>query len=112
MGVTNFIYKTIREFDVEIYRYGGEEFCIISKEDRVLSREIFESLRKNIKNLNFVFNNTRVVVSISTGVAFREKEEAYELLIKRADEMVYKAKENGRDRIEVSIIEDEEEIVW
>ena len=111
-GVTDFIYKTIREFDVEIYRYGGEEFCIISKEDRVLSREIFESLRKNIKNLNFVFNNTRVVVSISTGVAFREKDESSEMLIKRADEMVYKAKENGRDRIEVSIIEDEEELVW
>ena len=34
------------------------------------------------------------------------------LLVKIINEMVYKAKENGRDRIEISVFKDEEEIIW
>ena len=106
------IYKIVRDFDIKIYRYGGEEFCIVSEEEKNLSREIFESIRSNIKKINFNFNNTPLTVTISIGIAFRDKEESFESLIKRADEMVYKAKENGRDRIEISVFKDEEEIIW
>lgn len=106
------IYKIVRDFDIKIYRYGGEEFCIVSEEEKSLSREIFESIRSNIKKINFNFNNTPLTVTISIGIAFRDKEESFESLIKRADEMVYKAKENGRDRIEISVFKDEEEIIW
>ena len=77
-----------------------------------MSREIFESIRTNIRKINFNFNNTPVTVTISIGIAFRDKEESFESLIKRADEMVYKAKENGRDRIEISVSKEEEEIIW
>ena len=80
--------------------------------EKNLSREIFESIRSNIKKINFNFNNTPLTVTISIGIAFRDKEESFESLIKRADEMVYKAKENGRDRIEISVFKDEEEIIW
>ena len=51
-------------------------------------------------------------VTISIGIASRDKVESFESLIKRADEMVYKAKENGRDRLEISVFKDEEEIIW
>ena len=106
------IYKIVRNFDIKVYRYGGEEFCIVSEEEKSLSREIFESIRTNIKKIQFNFNNTPVTVTISIGISFRDKEEDYESLIKRADEMVYKAKENGRDRIEISVFKENEEIVW
>ncbi|MAC85103.1 MAG: DNA topoisomerase 1 [Arcobacter sp.] len=110
--ISNLIHETVRNFDIELYRYGGEEFCLVSKENRSLSNEIFESLRKDVRKYPFIFNNIKVNVSISIGVTFRNEEDSTQSFIQRADAMVYQAKEKGRDRIEIAIHEDVEEIIW
>lgn len=83
-----------------IGRYGGEEFLVILPEQNLENAyEIAENIRKGIKNL--IFGNEELKVTISGGVAQLETGvETPEKMVKKADELLYKAKANGRDRIE------------
>lgn len=86
-----------RNTDV-VGRWGGEEFIIISPE--VNLREMFtlsEILREKIDaNIFSVIGHK----TASFGVATYSQNETAEDLINRADEALYKAKENGRNRVE------------
>lgn len=79
-------------------RYGGEEFLIIlpeiNKEGAVIAAE---RIRKKIEAAEFDIADVRV--TISGGVAeFRD--DSVNDLVKRADALLYSAKEKGRNRIE------------
>ncbi|GEM_PF-1213403 len=94
--------KTIfRENDI-VARYGGEEFVVILPETN--SEHAFipaERLRKFIKQIDF-FDEKKVKfnITISVGISeFSIYDKSNEDLIKRADEALYYAKENGRDRV-------------
>lgn len=95
--VSKEIAKTIRNIDIA-GRYGGEEFLIvfpeISKQDVIIGAE---RLRKNIENLKF---ENGLQVTISGGIAVYSNESILEI-IKIADQNLYKAKHNGRNRIEI-----------
>lgn len=57
-----------------------------------------EKIRKNVENYNFKLING---LTISLGVSQYQKEEDIDTLLKRTDEALYIAKENGRNRVEV-----------
>ncbi len=88
-------------------RLGGEEFVIMlpmtSLEDSV---HIAEKVREKIENLKIIHADSRVAgyVTASFGVASAtpKHELNHMTLIKAADEALYKAKNNGRNRVEVS----------
>lgn len=90
-----------RENDI-VARYGGEEFIVILPETN--SRHAFvpaERLREFIKKIDF-FDGKKVKfnITISVGISeFSMHDKSNEDLIKRADEALYYAKENGRDRV-------------
>ncbi|QEK12839.1 diguanylate cyclase [Crassaminicella thermophila] len=87
----------IRQSDIA-GRYGGEEFIIILPETGLQDAyKLAERLRKSISNIKFKEKNIKV--TISGGVAELEKENALKL-IGKSDKLLYKAKENGRNRIE------------
>jgi diguanylate cyclase (GGDEF)-like protein len=74
-------------------RYGGEEFILIMPEaDLRGARLAAERIRQNIEDT--------LEVTVSVGVAMYNKGTSYEELIKAADMAMYKAKENGRNRVE------------
>ncbi len=86
-------------------RYGGEEFaCILS--DTILkgALSVAEKMRVIISDLDIRHEFSKIAnhVTISLGVATIEPSRgcAPEKLIKLTDEMLYKAKENGRNRVE------------
>ena len=94
--LSEIIKATIRDADIA-GRYGGEEFLIIFPE--ISEDEAFragERLRKNIEAVEF---ENRIKITISGGVAEYIEETALEL-IEKADRNLYRAKENGRNRIE------------
>lgn len=94
--LSEIIKATIRGADIA-GRYGGEEFLIIFPE--ISEDEAFragERLRKNIEAVEF---ENRIKITISGGVAEYIGETALEL-IEKADRNLYRAKENGRNRIE------------
>lgn len=105
----DYVLKKIADMTLQIIRtedlfarYGGEEFIILMRDTQ--EREairLAERLRQLIALTDFEFDGKRFKVSISGGVASLKENnfETYEELIKTADEYLYFAKENGRNRI-------------
>ncbi len=87
-------------------RYGGEEFVILLPETSLNGAvNVAERIRKNVEKLGIPHKNSlpKQLVTISLGVASTEGSSliSYEELIKRADVALYKAKENGRNQVQV-----------
>ncbi len=79
-------------------RYGGEEFLIVLPNvDIENAYKNAEDIRNGIKNIEF--KNEKAIVTISGGTVQFQQESCKDI-VNRADQLLYKAKENGRDRIE------------
>lgn len=91
--------KATREHDI-VCRYGGEEFVAIVHFN--LKRELLQYL-KRVKSIvehnKFVYNNQKIKITFSAGVANRDSHTNYTDAIQNADMLLYKAKESGRDKI-------------
>jgi diguanylate cyclase (GGDEF)-like protein len=82
-----------------VARWGGEEFLLLCPHTPLEHGEsLAEKLRLRIKELSKV---SKAPISASFGVAML-RDESIDAFIKRVDEALYKAKQNGRDRVEVS----------
>ncbi len=84
----------------EVYRYGGEEFlilCFMNKNELLPKLDV---LRADIKSQKIYHDKRDISVTVSMGIAFYNESVSKEDMIKKADAGVYKAKSNGRDRIE------------
>jgi diguanylate cyclase (GGDEF)-like protein len=91
----------VREEDI-FARYGGEEFVILLPNTNLKHAfEIAERCRKLIEEHNFNYENQKLPVTASIGVAdYRQGVTTGTELFKRADEAVYKAKEGGRNNVQ------------
>ena len=94
------IKKNIRREDF-LARYGGEEFAIILPEiDHSNAMLMAEKVRRLVEQSRIVFDNTPIVTTISIGVASLQDDVIDGPdLIRRADEMLYRAKNEGRNRV-------------
>jgi Ca-activated chloride channel family protein len=82
-------------------RYGGEEFAVILPEITVTgAAALAEALRQQVREHAFVFQGTQIPVTISAGAAALDADDQKAAdLIRRADAMLYRAKQAGRDRV-------------
>ena len=90
-----------REYDIA-GRYGGEEFLIIMPEiDKQTTVDVADRMRRNIANHEIeVMNGEMVTVTASFGIAtFDEDGNSPDDLLVRADERLYKAKRQGKNRV-------------
>lgn len=81
-------------------RYGGEEFLILlPNSDSNAAAEQASRLCKQIRETVIQVENHTLNITISIGIAqFRNGEDTWETLLNRADNAMYEAKSNGRDR--------------
>ncbi len=84
-------------------RFGGEEFVLILPDtNRAGALKLADSLRRHIESCRFKFKDQPVAVTISCGVAEFTPKETPMHTFERADTCLYAAKNNGRNRCEVS----------
>lgn len=88
--------------DNNIYRIGGEEFCITLFDHSLSQAEhVGERLRNIMANHLFSHHNKRIQLTLSVGICeYREGDNLNEL-IKLADLELYRAKKNGRNQVRI-----------
>ncbi|HTV37732.1 MAG TPA: PleD family two-component system response regulator [Xanthobacteraceae bacterium] len=96
------IRRSIRGIDLAC-RYGGEEFVVIMPEtDMAVAAMVAERLRRRIAADPFAIQKgaRSVPVTISIGIAaLRGRDDNAATLLKRADQALYRAKRDGRNRV-------------
>jgi diguanylate cyclase (GGDEF)-like protein len=81
-------------------RYGGEEFAVVLPEaDRTSAMAFAEQVRQLVAREDFEFEGERFGVRVSLGVATTDVITDPQAFIKIADDNLYKAKRQGRDRV-------------
>ena len=85
-------------------RYGGEEFLILMPETPVnVALEIATRVRIAVENTLFQGKHKSAYLTISLGIAcFPQHGRTSKLLVEKADQCLYEAKESGRNRIVVA----------
>ncbi|WP_428033399.1 GGDEF domain-containing protein [Amphritea sp.] len=100
--------KSIKGRDF-VCRFGGEEFAIILPQTPLENALIVaDQLRREISKSRLKRANSEEVyghVSVSFGAAELLADETRNQLIERADRALYRAKDNGRNRVEASVAE-------
>lgn len=80
-----------------VARYGGEEFCVILPDtDRSGAKKVGERMQQRIEA------DGVVTISIGTASVVPGDEYSCDELIEAADRALYRAKDNGRNRVEIS----------
>lgn len=98
-GLASMLSKRLRSTD-KLARYGGEEFCLVLPETSLSSAvRIAEELRDVVAQQAFAAEGQEIRVTVSIGVAAATPVMTVEQLYKAADEMLYKAKNSGRNRV-------------
>lgn len=105
-AVARTIGANVREVDF-VARYGGEEFAVIAPDTRPEDLWFLaERLRLAVETASVVWEEKKLGVTISIGAAaFREIGDSGEStnVIKAADELLYAAKNAGRNRVELAM---------
>jgi diguanylate cyclase len=94
--------ETLRSMDV-IARFGGEEFMILLPETTVeAAAAAMVRVQRELTRHFFMYENEKMLITFSCGVALRLPNEGQESLMARADRAMYQAKQTGKNRVVVA----------
>ena len=80
-------------------RIGGEEFlAVIFNDSENHLQQICEKIRTSVEKEETLFDNQKISVTLSGGVCFSNESSSVSDLVNKADERLYLAKKNGRNK--------------
>jgi diguanylate cyclase (GGDEF)-like protein len=92
--------SSVRSNDI-VSRWGGEEFMVLLKDCELpAAQQIAENIRAMVERYDFGLGKP---VTVSLGVAMYAPNESTDGFFTRTDQALYKAKQNGRNRLEVAV---------
>ena len=99
--------KSVRDVDT-IYRFGGEEFLVLLPESDETASLLVANRLKNMVESQVLTSkkdeNLHLFLTASFGVSvYSPTDSTYQDIVKRADQALYRAKENGRNRVEINM---------
>ena len=102
---TQIISNGLRPYDI-LGRYGGEEFIIVSVNTTSEHLKIaIERILEKIRKIEINYKGNKINFTFSTGIAdgndFIEEDLTVDRAVELADRRLYKAKQKGRNRIEI-----------
>jgi len=104
ISIANILKQASRDSDVPC-RFGGEEFILLLPDTSLHGAEVIaKKIRKSIKDITIHITDTKSInITVSIGVSSVDIQTSsnIELAIKHSDDALYKAKANGKDRIEI-----------
>jgi diguanylate cyclase (GGDEF)-like protein len=91
--------------DALLARYGGEEFVVLAPvDDLPVARRVAERMRQGLETAGWSdLLPGLATVTASLGVAVLEADESLEHALGRADEALYRAKNGGRNQVQVGL---------
>jgi diguanylate cyclase (GGDEF)-like protein len=103
-ALSDSICEGLKDLSPIVSRFGGEEFCVILPGlDKKGAYKIAEDIRRRIEKATVILRRQQTTVSVSIGVAsFPDDAKDEDALILKADKAMYKAKQEGRNRVVVS----------
>ncbi|MBF0408521.1 MAG: diguanylate cyclase [Candidatus Riflebacteria bacterium] len=103
--VSDIIIKNIRVGVDMPARFGGEELAVILPHTDSAGAEIVsQRIRAQVEELSLEFEKRKVKISISGGISsFPNHSNTADILLKKADEALYKAKETGRNKVVIAL---------
>ncbi len=97
------ISDVIRQSD-QFFRFGGEEFVILLNNTELESATFLaERIRQAVEDSETENENGTIKMTVSIGVAHYDKTENMDNLLNRADQALYCAKEEGRNKVNVAV---------
>ena len=99
--LTKVVQTTLRKSDI-FARYGGEEFIILLPNTNLdAAQNVAQKIRLEIERTPSHIDGRDIFITISIGCSsLRQDDSSLNEIILRADKALYKAKENGRNRVE------------
>lgn len=100
--VAQLLNKRIRATDF-LARYGGEEFVMLlpgTKQEETL--RLVNELREQVEHCGFHYHGEAVTITVSCGISSFNEGDVLEKVFERADQALYKAKDNGRNQCVVA----------
>nr|WP_320114251.1 sensor domain-containing diguanylate cyclase [uncultured Desulfuromonas sp.] len=99
-GIADEVTKQLRDCDM-LGRWGGEEFLVLLKHCRLADAlKRAETIRLAIQALPVSVDEQTIYTTASFGVVEFQDQDHHEELLKRADQALYIAKQNGKNRCE------------
>ncbi len=101
IAFTNSLQEIVRDSDM-VFRFGGEEFIILlSKTDTEGAIKLADRICKTIANLTTHYHEQSIKTTVSIGVASLMPGDTNLSLLEKADQALYRAKHEGRNRVSI-----------
>jgi diguanylate cyclase (GGDEF)-like protein len=97
--VATVLRNALRQYDI-LGRIGGEEFAVfLGATDTSTAKHIARRILQDMEESNIHYGSRKIKITTSIGMTSRHCNVSFEQLYTEADDALYRAKEEGRNRV-------------